>query len=412
MIFTNDFAPWMVGLAILPHSLFVIIYLIFKEKIGFHDRIAAFIVFILMLIPARQIAFHYADHENLNLFVRIYGYHLITSPLLYYYCKSLVIPSFQIKKIDLLHAMPFFLFSMYFIFLQSKASDDGYHTLIMNPTKEPTSTGKFVGLLSFTILILYSIKIIKLVKYHKSNIKDYLSQITENQTLSWLYWIIASFYGTIILTITSGILTRLTNMGFLNMTISLEIFNTLFWTIYTLLIYILSFFFIRQTRILPETSETQKVQISNNGFEDEINETKDSIKYKKSGLTEESKLNIHKTLKDIMDRKKPYLDEDLNLNKLAKLLYVRSNHLSQVINEVENVSFFHYVNEWRVREAMRLIQEDISNEKKLIEIAYDSGFNSLSSFNLHFKRVSGFTPREFRNKLSKDSSSFGNSSNW
>jgi AraC-like DNA-binding protein len=403
MIFANDILPWMIGLAIIPHSLFIIIYLTLKEKIGFHDRIATVTVIALMMIPLRQIAFHYSDPDNLNYFVRIYGYQILISPLLYYYCKSLVIPDFRYKHRDWIHTIPFFSFSIFFLLFQPSIHSSGYYTLIMNPTQEPTVAGKWIGLLNLIILLFYSFKTIKLVRFHKSNITDYLSRITETQTLTWLYWIIASFYGTLLLTIAIGFITRLTNLGYLTVSISLYEFNIMFWSLFTLLVYLLSFFFIRQNQILPYDSdqkilEIESVEATSDGMDEGILELKETSKYKKSGLTEENKLNIHTALKVIMDKKKPYLDEELNLNKLAKILDVRSNHLSQVINEVENVSFFHYVNEWRVREAMRFIQEDITNEKKLIEIAYDSGFNSLSSFNLHFKRVSGFTPREFRNK--------------
>ncbi|WCL47732.1 helix-turn-helix domain-containing protein [Leptospira sp. GIMC2001] len=399
VIFANEITTWLVGLAIIPHCIFIIIYLIQKEKFGIHDRIAAIIVLAMMMIPIRQIVFHYDNHDNLNLFTRIYGYQLIVSPLLYLYCKSLVISSFQWNNKDWFHTLPFFAFSLFFVLFQPNANDSGYYTFIMNPTIKPTNEGKLIGLFNFIILFFYSIKIIQLVRFHKSNITDYLSQISETQTLTWLYWIIASFYGTLILTVGIGITTRLTNMGFLNLTITLDIFNIMFWSIYSALIYILSFFFIRQTRILHSVDESENIKSSNDEIQGEITENIESAKYRKSGLTDESKSNIHEQLKKVMEKDKPYLDEELNLKKLCIRLNVSQNHLSQVINELENLSFFHYVNEWRAKEAMELIRKDSGNNKKLIEIAYDAGFNSLSSFNLHFKRVTGMTPREFRNPV-------------
>lgn len=434
MLFANETVLWMVGFALIPHGIFTILYLIFKgksvseEKIFRHDLVGIFLIIAFLLIPLRQIFWHYSDPENVNIFARVFGYQLLISPLLYLYSQSLVIPGFRFSLRILCHLIPFGLFSLFFIFFQTKAIDPGYYILIMDPTREPTTAGKWIGLINFSVLIFYSVKIVRLVKFHKSNIVDYLSQISEKQTLNWLYWIIASFYLTIILTVTISIITRMTHVGYLNIQVTLLDFNIMFWSLYAVFVYTMSFFFIQQNRILPDSVESGDANpdIDNNkdfdiseNLENSENfnnleslkaketlafpktqstnsDNTQSSKYKKSGLTDESKTTIHTQLIQTMESKKPYLDEELNLKKLSKILNVSQNHLSQVINELENQSFFHFINEWRAKESARLIEEDKAKDKKLIEIAFESGFNSLSSFNLHFKRVTGKTPREFR----------------
>ncbi len=71
------------------------------------------------------------------------------------------------------------------------------------------------------------------------------------------------------------------------------------------------------------------------------------------------------------------------------------NHLSQVINEQLGMTFFDYVNSYRVEEVKaRLSSPDVKNFT-LLGIAYDSGFNSKSSFNSIFKKFTGLTPSQF-----------------
>ena len=54
--------------------------------------------------------------------------------------------------------------------------------------------------------------------------------------------------------------------------------------------------------------------------------------------------------------------------------------------------------ELRVRHSERLLRDADSREKSIIEIAFDSGFNSKSNFNMAFKKIHGITPTEIRKK--------------
>jgi AraC-like DNA-binding protein len=271
----------------------------------------------------------------------------------------------------------------------------------MNPTREISIMGKLIAGINFFVMIFYSVLTVRLVNIHKIRIQEYLSNITNQETLTWLYWVIASFYGTLFLTVTITILTRLTQVGILEIQITLTGFNIMFWSIFTFLAYCMSFFFLRQGPIFPGllTGSEEKDNSDRGRDPQSLGE-----KYKKSGLSEATKQDIYDRLHRLIKEEKPYLDEELNLKKLSESLGVSVNHLSQVINEMENQSFYYFVNQCRSREAMRLIEGDPNQGKKLIEIAYESGFNSLSSFNLHFKRVTGMTPREFRNLCSNKKS--------
>jgi AraC-like DNA-binding protein len=106
-----------------------------------------------------------------------------------------------------------------------------------------------------------------------------------------------------------------------------------------------------------------------------------------------------KQLDFIMEKEKPYLSPELNLEELAKRLNITPKQLSQTIHVCFNQNFNNYINWHRVEEAKRLMETDKMNKKILYEILFEAGFNSKSVFNESFKKFTEFTPKEFRKKM-------------
>jgi AraC-like DNA-binding protein len=119
-------------------------------------------------------------------------------------------------------------------------------------------------------------------------------------------------------------------------------------------------------------------------------------KYQKSALTEAQSETILHALQKVMVQQKPYLDDDLNLPKLAEILKISPHHLSQVINERLEVNFFDFVNRYRVEEAKRQLAKVQRRRPNILTIALDAGFNSKSAFYTAFKRHTEMTPSQFR----------------
>jgi len=119
-------------------------------------------------------------------------------------------------------------------------------------------------------------------------------------------------------------------------------------------------------------------------------------KYHKTSLSTEQSLDYHKKLKCYMEAEQPYKNPKLNLRQLSHSLNIPSHHLSQVINDRIGLNFFDFVNSYRIKEATRLLSDSQKSEYTIIELAYESGFNSKSTFNSAFKRFAGSTPTEFR----------------
>jgi AraC-like DNA-binding protein len=124
-------------------------------------------------------------------------------------------------------------------------------------------------------------------------------------------------------------------------------------------------------------------------------------KYQKSGLSAEDSENIHHQLIQLMASEKIFRESELSLTELANRLNTQSNYLSQVINEREGKNFYDYINSLRIEEFKRLAAAPDSRKYSLLGLAEASGFNSKSSFNRYFKKISGQSPSEFLESITQ-----------
>ena len=119
-------------------------------------------------------------------------------------------------------------------------------------------------------------------------------------------------------------------------------------------------------------------------------------KYEKSSLKKQDQKKYVKTLLACMKSEKPYLNPTLTLYELAERISLQPRHLSQVLNESLHQNFHDFVNTYRVKTAKRLLMDNTATKKTVLEILYESGFNSKSSFNNVFKKHTGITPVEYK----------------
>lgn len=120
-------------------------------------------------------------------------------------------------------------------------------------------------------------------------------------------------------------------------------------------------------------------------------------KYEKSSLTEEKKNEILNKLKSLFENEKFFTGNTISLTETAKAIGEASHHLSQVINEKLNKSFFELLSEYRVEEAKRILKE--TPEITIEDIADQVGYNSKAAFNKAFKGTTGKTPSEYRKEI-------------
>lgn len=119
-------------------------------------------------------------------------------------------------------------------------------------------------------------------------------------------------------------------------------------------------------------------------------------KYSSSGLSQKASKKYMNRLEKLMQDEKLYLNSELTLVKLSKKIGITSKQLSQVINQVVGVNYSQYVMSLRVSEVQKRLRSNKFKHYKISAIAYDSGFNSISSFNTAFKKIAGQTAVAYR----------------
>lgn len=113
---------------------------------------------------------------------------------------------------------------------------------------------------------------------------------------------------------------------------------------------------------------------------------------------EKIKPELVAALASYMENEKPYLIPDLTVEKLAALVAMTPRTLSGVINRHFNCNFFEFVNSYRVEAAMRLLSNKDADSRGMLDIMYDVGFRSKTTFNGLFKKKVGMTPSEYRKR--------------
>jgi AraC-like DNA-binding protein len=119
-------------------------------------------------------------------------------------------------------------------------------------------------------------------------------------------------------------------------------------------------------------------------------------KYAGNKIDENEAKHLLKTIEAILNEKELFKNPDLTLPQLAKETNVRTHLLSQLLNDNLNKSFSQFINEYRIREAKKLLKSDINLKTEII--AEMCGYNSNSTFYAAFKKVTNTTPAKFIRK--------------
>lgn len=95
---------------------------------------------------------------------------------------------------------------------------------------------------------------------------------------------------------------------------------------------------------------------------------------------------------------KLYRNEDISLQSLSEELSIPSYQISWIINKKMNVTFSGLVNSYRIEEVKKRLASSQEAGKTILEIAFDAGFNTKTSFNRVFKKLTRMTPSQYRRR--------------
>lgn len=118
----------------------------------------------------------------------------------------------------------------------------------------------------------------------------------------------------------------------------------------------------------------------------------------KMNLPEEKVDELVNGIIRLMEKEKLYQEPELTLQQLAEKLGAPAYQVSQTINEGMNKNFYDLVNDYRVQEAKRLLNDMESCNYTILSVGFEAGFNSKTTFNTVFKKFTGLTPSAYREK--------------
>ena len=137
----------------------------------------------------------------------------------------------------------------------------------------------------------------------------------------------------------------------------------------------------------------------NTMFDPEKDEVGEKPKYEGYQLDDEIAAAYAKEARDLMEKEKLYRNPYLTMPEVAKKLKLSANTLSQVLNGYCGQTFYNFVNTYRVEEVISMMQDPKNNDKSILKLSIEAGFNTKSTFNNIFKKTTGMTPAEFRKKI-------------
>ncbi|MBN1500067.1 MAG: AraC family transcriptional regulator, partial [Spirochaetes bacterium] len=303
----------------------------------------------------------------------------LVGPLQYFYVISLITPSFRLKKIHLLHLLPALGVAFYVLINNMMKSSSEIELFWESYINDHTYHFSFINTCIIVIIIIhigiYFTIALHLLSEHKRNIKNYFSSI-EHVNLSWLYYIVRfSLYIYVLIELVQIYWIFGGAYGWI-------ITQRIFPVLVTVLIYAVGYKGIMQPGIFYTIQDINKEK-------KEFPEIRNSIQTVKNA-------EITERLLYVMNEKKPYLDPGLTLPVLAEMLSVSRSSLSQVINADQNQNFFDFINIYRIKTAREYLENPEKKDLNVLQIAFLSGFNSKTTFNSSFKKVTGFTPTEYR----------------
>lgn len=301
---------------------------------------------------------------------------LMQGPFLYLYTKY-SIRNISFRKIDLLHFLPVLfsyvvLFGSFFLLSQAerievfKQRGKGYETQLMINLAGIYLSG----------LIYIPITLRMLLRYRK-NLKNEFSN-TERIQFNWLLYL-------------------LIGIGIIWIVVWFLSEDRFIYAATSVFVVLLGYFGIQQADIfgharlaLQQAPEEQEISV----LPEEPN-VEATAKYQRSSLNDEMTLSLYEQLVLLMQREKPYLEPELTLGDLAKLMNIHPNHLSQVINARADKNFYDFVNAWRIEEFLRKADDPSNQHFTLLALAFDCGFNSKASFNRNFRNYTGHAPTTY-----------------
>ena len=284
---------------------------------------------------------------------------LATGPLFYFYVLKTTWPEFKLRLKDLLH------FSPLLLELAIQVTGAAYNTPVFHRLVLLLQLAAFVSVAAYLYLCHISIE-------NFYNRQKFSGNDRHRYELRWLHILIKSF----------GLLWLLwipvttADYFYFHHRFGIQVYYPLYMLLPVMTTWVAATIFIKPENGAAEMLSFPKPQ------------QPADLKQKSTWLKKVVKAGLY------------YQDPELSLSSLAEKLGLTTHELSRIINTILKKSFNDFINEYRVAEVVRKMQDAAYDHLTLLGIAYDSGFNSPSTFHRAFKEVTGKTPAEYKKEVS------------
>jgi AraC-like DNA-binding protein len=344
-----------------------------------HKLLAAYLL--IVVIDLSEVIFSDFYRAYLNLDMLRFNISLFMGPTLYLYVKTAIYDDFTLKVKHLVHTIPYAIACLVMIpnfFSVDNASKQLWYD---NFTDVPELT--FIHFMTSIQLGFYLLVIYKhLIRYRKIVVENYSDADRLNK--SWLTQLIYLF--------TLSYIIGLGRMYFrfsdfyeyerLVLTILItSVLLSICWILWQAL---------HKPNLFTGVSSTIEV------IDEQVASQEKSGDPTISVIETEKYDAIVLRLRGYMQQSKPFLDPSLSVETLAEKINLPSSELSLIINRVIGQHFFDFVNSYRINLAGEILIANEPQLKTVLEILYEVGFNSKSSFNTAFKKHLLMTPSQYR----------------
>lgn len=309
------------------------------------------------------------------------GFAFLFFPFVYLYVYSYLYEKARNVKKLFIHLLPSFL---YFIALSPFYIKDAETKIELLKIGMPAWMGTVNRIGNLVVIaqgILYTILSISTIqKFEYFSSKKLTS--SQKYSIKWLKQFV------ILNIILWGIGTTGAIIAILEIDIPINPFK-IFYLGVTLLVLRMGYFSIKNPLIFS---------INKSGMEVSAREKGETEKVDSSDIDYSKELKV---LMNFIENEKPYLNTELNQQHLVEGTSLSKHKISELINRALNKSFYELINEYRIKEAIRLIEEGEYKEQTLASIAENAGFKNQATFYKVFKAHTGQTPHNFIQDLKK-----------
>lgn len=330
------------------------------------------------------------------LFYTPFQHVLLIGPVIFCYTQSLLNPSFIFSKKRFLHFIPgiFYLIYIFSIWIYDQFIFGNYYFYEKGMDKDFDDWYQKLGLISMLIYFILSIRYYNFYKKFIFQVTSYADSIL----FKWIKTYLIAFLIMLILPIFFEILGLLYP--------ELKSFQGSWWffLLFSLIMYYIAI--IGYSNPVNATISFQFSESANqiyllsgnkNLYDDEMII---DISHQVFVENNSAEIDLWKSkIETFFQEYKLYNNPELTLLDVAKKLETNVSIISKTINQGFKMNFNDFINNYRIEEVKKAFDKGEHKKSTLLGIAFNCGFNSKSTFNRAFKKNTGFSPKEYLDKV-------------